>query len=69
MCRFPFVKEWEWFNEMQTAKNGESKRETSEAYLGLKKQRERKMTRLSVISIHLHVSFYHCKNETNYSDL
>lgn len=32
MCRFPFVKEW--FNEMQTAKNGESKRETSEAYLG-----------------------------------
>lgn len=66
MCRFPFVKEW--FNEMQTAKNGESKRETSEAYLGLKK-RKRKMTRLSVISIHLHVSFYHCKNETNYSDL
>lgn len=63
MCRFPFVKEC--FNEMQTAKNGESKRETSEAYLGLKK----KMTRLSVISIHLHVSFYHCKNETNYSDL
>lgn len=62
MCRFPFVKEC--FNEMQTAKNGESKRETSEAYLGLKK----KMTRLSVISIHLHVSFYHCKNETNYSD-
>lgn len=38
MCRFPFVKEW--FNEMQTAKNGESKRETSEAYLGLKKKRE-----------------------------
>lgn len=42
MCRFPFVKEW--FNEMQTAKNGESKRETSEAYLGLKK-RERKKWR------------------------
>lgn len=41
MCRFPFVKEW--FNEMQTAKNGESKRETSEAYLGLKKKE--KMTR------------------------
>lgn len=39
MCRFPFVKEW--FNEMQTAKNGESKRETSEAYLGLKKKREK----------------------------
>lgn len=38
MCRFPFVKEW--FNEMQTAKNGESKRETSEAYLGLKKNDE-----------------------------
>lgn len=36
MCRFPFVKEC--FNEMQTAKNGESKRETSEAYLGLKKK-------------------------------
>lgn len=65
MCRFPFVKEC--FNEMQTAKNGESKRETSEAYLGFKKKR--KMTRLSVISIHLHVSFYHCINETNYSDL
>lgn len=39
MCRFPFVKEW--FNEMQTAKNGESKRETSEAYLELKKEREK----------------------------
>lgn len=39
MCRFPFVKEW--FNEMQTAKNGESKRETSEAYLGLKKKIEK----------------------------
>lgn len=38
MCRFPFVKEW--FNEMQTAKNGESKRETSEAYLGLKKKND-----------------------------
>lgn len=37
MCRFPFVKEC--FNEMQTAKNGESKRETSEAYLGLKKEK------------------------------
>lgn len=39
MCRFPFVKEC--FNEMQTAKNGESKRETSEAYLGLKKKEEK----------------------------